>query len=420
MRYGEYDSPLFCQAVEQFEAVCPLTGVDSGATERLRLPKRSVVVTVPVRMDTGEVRLFLGYRVQHSLTSGPGKGGLRFHPDVNLGEVSGLSMLMSWKCGLMGLPFGGAKGGVNCNPDELSIGELERITRRFTQEILPFIGPEIDVMAPDLGTNEQVMAWIFDTYSMHVGHTVPQIVTGKSADLYGTKGRREATGRGVVFTIEKAAEVVGMNLARATAAIQGFGNVGSVTALELAQRGARVMAVSDVKGALYNENGIDLPALLDYVSRHRSIVGFREAEAIPPADLLTLKCDILVPAAIERVITQDIAARLQCRILAEAANGPTTNEADRILRERDDIFVIPDILCNAGGVTVSYFEWVQDLQRFFWSEEHVVRELKKIMYQAFDRCNTLAEERNLDMRTAALTLGIRRVAGEKATRGLYP
>jgi glutamate dehydrogenase (NAD(P)+) len=329
-------------------------------------------------------------------------------------------MLMSWKCGLMGLPFGGAKGGVNCNPDELSIGELERITRRFTQEILPFIGPEIDVMAPDLGTNEQVMAWIFDTYSMHVGHTVPQIVTGKSADLYGTKGRREATGRGVVFTIEKAAEVVGMNLAGATAAIQGFGNVGSVTAFELAQRGVRVVAVSDVKGALYNKKGIDMPTLLGYVSRQRSIVGFPEAEAIPPADLLTLKCDILVPAAIERVITIENAARLQCRILAEAANGPTTNEADRTLRERDDVYVIPDILCNAGGVTVSYFEWVQDLQRFFWAEEHVVRELKKIMYQAFDRCNTLAKERNLDMRTAALTLGIRRIAGEKSTRGLYP
>jgi len=420
MNYGEYDSPLFCQAVRQFESAMELTGVDSGAMERLRFPKRAVIVTVPIRMDDGRTEVFLGYRVQHSLTSGPGKGGLRFHQGVNLGEVSGLAMLMSWKCGLMNLPFGGAKGGVNCDPTKLSEGEVERITRRFTQEILPFIGPEVDVMAPDMGTNEQVMAWIFDTYSMHVGHTVPQIVTGKSPSLFGTKGRREATGRGVVFTIEEAAQVIGLKLDGVRAIIQGFGNVGSVTAQELALRGVKVVGVSDVQGTIYNEKGLDVNAVVKHATKKKTVVGFKNGESIPPDDFLTQKCEILVPAALERVITKKNAGKLKCRILAEAANGPTTNEAHDILKKRDEIFVIPDILCNAGGVVCSYFEWVQDLQRFFWSEDHVVSQLRDIMKSAFRHCWEFADSRGVDMRTAALVQGIRRVAQEKADRGLYP
>lgn len=420
MQYGEYDAPLFKQAVEQFKAVMDLTEVDAGSLERLIFPKRSVIVTVPVRMDSGKTQVFLGYRVQHSLTCGPGKGGLRYHPGVNLGEVSGLAMLMSWKCGLMNLPFGGAKGGVNCDPTKLSIGEIERITRRFTQEILPFIGPEVDVMAPDMGTNEQTMAWIYDTYSMHVGHNVPQIVTGKSPSLYGTKGRREATGRGVTYTIEEAAKAIGLKLDGARAVVQGFGNVGSVTAQELAARGVKVVGVGDVYASLRNEKGLDIDALLKHAAEKKTIKGFKGGDSIPAADLMTLPCDILVPAAMERVITKENVGKLTCRILAEAANGPTTNEAHQVLAKRDDIFVIPDILCNAGGVVVSYFEWVQDLQRFFWSEEKVASQLRDIMTSSFKRCHEFSKLKKIDMRTAALVLAIRRVAQEKSDRGLYP
>ncbi|GMW02440.1 MAG: glutamate dehydrogenase [Candidatus Hydrogenedentota bacterium] len=417
---AEYHSPLLQQVIQQFDDVRDRIGVEEGALARLRYPKRSAIVTVPVRRDDGTTQVFMGYRVQHSITSGPGKGGLRYHPDVTLGEVAGLAMIMNWKCGLMGLPFGGAKGGVNCDASSMSRGELERLTRRFTIEMLPFIGPMTDVMAPDVGTGEQVMAWIYDTYSMHVGHNVPQIVTGKSVSIYGTVGRREATGRGVVYTIEDAAEAIGLKLEGSRVVIQGFGNVGSVAAHELALRGARVVAVSDAKGAVQRESGLDILALLEYSNRNKTVHGFPGGDTIDREAIWALPCDILVPAALERCITEENVRSLKCRILAEAANGPTTAEADKILKEESGIFLIPDILCNAGGVTVSYFEWVQDIQMLFWDEEEVNRRLKKIISGVFHKCLALAEKEKVDMRTAALILGIRRLAQEKAHRGLYP
>jgi glutamate dehydrogenase (NAD(P)+) len=417
---AEYDAPLLRQVVEQFDAVKERTGVDAGVLERLKHPKRAAIVTIPVRLDNGSTEVYMGYRVQHSVTSGPGKGGLRYHPAVNLGEVAGLALIMGWKCGLMNLPFGGAKGGVNCDPTVMSQDELERTTRRLTMELMPVIGPAVDVMAPDVGTGEQEMAWIYDTYSMHMGHNVPQIVTGKSVSLYGTAGRRDATGRGVVFTIEEAAKRIDLALEGATAVIQGFGNVGSVTALELANRGVSVIAVSDVKGAVRNDKGLDVHRLVLHSRDTGSVVGFDGGDTLKDGNILSTSCDILVPAALERVITAENVGKISCRILAEAANGPTTTEADLILREQSDVLLIPDILCNAGGVTVSYFEWVQDAQMFFWDEAEVVRRLQRIMAEAFARCYDYAKREGVDMRTAALVQGIRRVASEKAERGLYP
>ncbi len=417
----EYNAPLYQQVLHQFRNVWDRTGIPEDALSRLCLPKRAVIVTVPIRRDDGSVEVFLGYRVQHSLTAGPGKGGVRFHPSVGLGEVAALAMLMSWKCGLMRLPFGGAKGGVACDPGKISIGEKERITRRFTQELLPFIGPQVDVMAPDVGTDEQTMEWILDTYSMHVGYTAPQIVTGKSVMSYGTHGRREATGRGVVFTIEEAAKALMMRLEGATAVVQGFGNVGSVVCEELARRGVKVIAVSDVTGAIYNAKGINIPELLAHARERRPLREFPAAEAIPAASLLAVPCDILVPAALERVITAENAGSIRCRILAEGANGPTDPAAEPVLYENNpDLLLIPDILCNAGGVTVSYFEWVQDIQMYFWSEEEVNEELRKVMVSAFRAVYEYARREKVDMRTAALVQGVRRVAEEKHRRGLYP
>lgn len=420
MNHIEEFSPLLDQVVQQFDAVRERTGVDAGALERLRHPQRSVAVTVPVSMDDGSIKVFMGYRVQHAHTSGPGKGGLRFHPSVTLGEVSGLAMLMAWKCGLMELPFGGAKGGVNCNPAELSVGELEGITRRFTMELIPFIGPNVDVMAPDMGTNAQVMAWIYDSYSTHVGHNVPQIVTGKSVLLHGTVGRKEATGRGVVICIEEAAQRCGLLLEGARVVIQGFGNVGSVVAKDLSNRGAKIVAIADAHGATHNENGLDITKLLAYVEAEGNLSDFPEGESMPPDDVLTLECEVLVPAAIEHVITKKNASQIRCRILAEAANGPSTVEADQILRENKDITLIPDILCNAGGVVVSYFEWVQGIQMFFWTENQVNERLRDTMSKAFSACANYAQEHGVDLRTAALVLGVRRVALAKDERGLYP
>lgn len=420
MIHYEYSSPFYLQAMGRFENVLHLTGIDRGSLERLRFPKRAAVVTVPVLMDDGHTEIFMGYRVQHSLTSGPGKGGLRYHPSVNLGEVAALAMFMSWKCGLMGLPFGGAKGGVNCDPRKLSRSEMERITRRFTMEILPFIGPLVDVMAPDVGTNETVMGWIYDTYSMHVGHNVPQIVTGKSVSLYGTQGRREATGRGVVYSIEAAAETLRLKLDGARVVIQGFGNVGSVAARELAARGAKIIAVADVTGAVRNDDGLNAEVLAQHVGAGLSLEAWREGDQIPREDILLQECDILIPAALESVITAENAGRLRCRILAEAANGPTTLEADEFLQDNDGIFIIPDILCNAGGVVVSFFEWVQGAQMLFWSEEEVNRRLCDIIKARFKECLEFAQERETNMRDAAMAIGIRRVASEKSERGLYP
>jgi glutamate dehydrogenase (NAD(P)+) len=337
-----------------------------------------------------------------------------------LGEVAALAMWMSWKCALTGLPYGGAKGGVACNPAKLSQHELERLTRRFTQEIIPFIGPQVDIPAPDVGTNEQTMAWMMDTYSIHAGHTVPAVVTGKPVNLGGSLGRREATGRGVAFLVGRAMDALKLKPEGTTAVIQGFGNVGSVAAGTMARSGTSIIAVSDVSGGIYNQNGLDLNAIDDHLAKHRTLAGFPGGAAISQEDLLVLPCDILVPAALERQITEKNAGQLKCRILAEGANGPVTPEADAILEQRPDIFLIPDILCNAGGVVVSYFEWVQDLQSFFWDEAEIMGKLYRILETAFRQTVNTARNRNVSMRTAALSLGIQRVYEARKKRGLYP
>jgi glutamate dehydrogenase (NAD(P)+) len=415
-----YDSPTFRMASQQFDLVADHLEIPESERGRLKFPKRSMTVALPIHCDDGSTRVFSGYRVQHHLTLGPTKGGLRYHPDVTVGEVAALAMWMSWKCALTGLPYGGAKGGIACEPGKMSTQELERLTRRYTQEMIPFIGPQVDVMAPDLGTNEQVMAWMMDTYSVYAGHTVPSIVTGKPVSIGGSLGRREATGRGVAYLVNRASDTVGLDLSKATAAVQGFGNVGSIAALSLARYGVKIIAVSDAFGGLYNKNGLDLWALEKHVAEKKTVVGFTEAEPFTNEQLLVVPCDILVPAAMERQITAANAAKIQCRILAEAANGPTTPEADAILTQRPEIFVIPDVLCNAGGVVVSYFEWVQDLQSFFWGETEVTDKLFRILENAYTQIVTLARKQKLPMRLAALSLGIKRVQEAKRIRGLFP
>jgi glutamate dehydrogenase (NAD(P)+) len=377
---------------------------------------------MPVRMDDGRIEIFEGYRVQHNLSTGPAKGGIRFHQDVTLGEVAALAMWMSWKCALTCLPYGGAKGGVTVDPRQLSIRELEAVSRRYMQEMIPFVGPRTDIMGPDMGTNEQVMAWLMDTYSVHQGYAVPEIVTGKPVAVGGTSGRREATGRGVVYLIERACNVLKMQPDRCTAVIQGFGNVGAVTALGLAfKSGMKVIGISDQYGAFYRAGGIDIGAADKHMKQHGSLQGFTEADPISPDDLLTLECDVLVPAAVEAVITEHNAGKLRCRILAEGANGPTTPGADRILFERwAEIFVIPDILCNAGGVIVSYFEWVQGLQAFLWNETEVMDRLYRILEQAFVAVTKRARDAKLPHRMAAMAIGVERVLAAKHSRGLFP
>jgi glutamate dehydrogenase (NAD(P)+) len=413
------NSPTFKMACRQLEMVAEHIDLDLGVLERLSQPKRALVVSVPIRRDNGHTEAFIGYRVQHSLTSGPSKGGLRYHPSVDLGEVAALAMWMSWKCGIMNLPFGGAKGGIACDPAALSKTELEHLTRRFTSEVLQIIGPRMDVMAPDLGTDEQTMAWIYDTYSMSVGYACPEIVTGKPVELGGCYGRREATGRGLIYCVREAMKELDIKAEQATAAVQGFGNVGSVVCQELSKLGVRIVAISDRYGAIRNPKGIDIAALTKHVGAGKLLRNFAEAEVMAPEDVLLEPCTILVPAAIERVITLKNAAQLRCRILAEGANGPTTPEADAILAD-SDIFVIPDVIGNAGGVTVSYFEWVQDIQQFLWSENQVNEKLQELMLKAFHQVRSLARERDFSMRLAALTLGVEKVAKEKLRRGLYP
>ncbi len=413
------NSPTFQMACRQLDAVAEVIDIDKGVLERMSMPKRAMVVSIPVRMDDGQTEVFIGYRVQHSLTSGPSKGGLRYHPSVDLGEVAALAMWMSWKCGIMNLPFGGAKGGIACDPAHLSRGEQERLTRRFTEEVLTIIGPRMDVMAPDLGTDEQTMAWIMDTYSMKIGYACPEIVTGKPVELGGCLGRREATGRGVTYCILEALKELKLRPEESTAVVQGFGNVGSVACQELHQRGTRIIAVGDRYGAIRNPRGIDIPALARHVADGKLLREFPGAEPMPSSDLLTTECTVLVPAALERVIHKGNADKLRCRILAEAANGPTTPEADALLAG-SDIYIIPDVLCNAGGVTVSYFEWVQDIQQFLWSEDQVNQKLQELMLRAFHQVRSLAVKRNLSMRTAALSLGVQKMAREKMRRGLYP
>jgi glutamate dehydrogenase (NAD(P)+) len=413
------NSPTFQMACRQLDAVAEVIDIDRGILQRMGLPKRALVVSIPVRMDDGRTEVFTGYRVQHSLTSGPSKGGLRYHPSVDLGEVAALAMWMSWKCGIMNLPFGGAKGGIGVDPALLSRGETERLTRRFTEEVLNVIGPRMDVMAPDLGTDEQTMAWIMDTYSMKVGYACPEVVTGKPVELGGCVGRREATGRGVIYCILEAMKELGLRPEETTAVVQGFGNVGSVACQELSRHGVKILAVGDRYGAIRNMKGIDITALTRHVAEGKLLKDFPGAEPIAPAELLLTPCTVLVPAALERVIHKDNARRLRCRILAEGANGPTTPEADELLAD-SGIYHIPDVLCNAGGVTVSYFEWVQDIQQFLWSEDQVNQKLQQLMLRAFHQVRKLAVERKLSMRTAALSLGVQKIAKEKMRRGLYP
>ncbi len=419
-RNAEWDSPMFRLAHQQFLKAAHLMGLDDNLRERLLFPQRSQVVCFPFRRDEyTQVETVFGYRVQHVLTMGPTKGGIRYHPDVNLGEVSALAMWMTWKCALMQLPFGGAKGGVRIDPTSLSGHELQRLTRRFTTEISNIIGPETDIPAPDLGTNERTMAWMMDTYSQQVGHAVPAVVTGKPVVLGGSLGRKEATGRGLVYLIEEAAAHAGLKLKQCTAVVQGFGNVGSNTARFLEESGVKVVAVSDVGSAIYNPKGLSVKALLDHVERHRVLKGFPDGESLSNQQMLELPCDILAPAALQNQITAENAGRIQCKLLAEGANGPTTLEADEILNERG-IIMLPDILGNAGGVTVSYFEWVQDTQNYMWSLEDINNRLRGILSEAYRRTLRRAEGDKIDMRTAALIEGIQRVAQAKLMRGLYP
>ena len=417
----EWRSPANEMAVKQFEIAAEKLNLDKNVAVRLQRPERGLIVSVPVRMDDGDVHVFTGYRVQHNDVLGPFKGGIRYHPEVNLGEVSALAMWMTWKCALAGLPLGGAKGGISCDPTALSRKELQGMTRRYTAEILNYIGPEMDVPAPDMGTDEQVMAWVMDTYSQHKGHAVPGVVTGKPVAIGGTHGRREATGRGVVYTIVEAAKHLNMDLPGSTAAVQGFGNVGSVVAKELAGIGVKIVAVSDRNGGIYNPAGLPIERVIEHVtktSKNSTLEGCAAGEPIGNAELLELKCDILVPAALGMQITGRNAGKLKCRILAEGANGPTTLNADQILKEKE-IFVIPDILANAGGVIVSYFEWVQDLQNFFWTEDEVNKRLRDIVTRAFYEVLDMSRKEKVGMRQAALMIGVHRVARAMLWRGLY-
>jgi len=416
----DYDTPTFRLAVSQFDQAAEAMHLDDNLRERLKQPQRSLVVSVPVRMDDDRVEVFTGYRVQHDSSRGPSKGGVRYHPDVNLGEVAALAMWMTWKCALAGLPYGGAKGGVAVAPKQLSRAELQRLTRRYAAEIFPLIGPDKDVPAPDVGTDAQVMAWMMDTYSQQVGYAVPGVVTGKPLSIGGSLGREEATGRGVVYVTLEALRHLKLSIDRATVAIQGFGNVGAHTALIMEQEGARVIAVSDVTGGIYNEKGLNIRELLDrYKTKGQSLKDTKLGEWITNDELLTLQCTVLVPAALSEQITDRNAAALRCRILAEGANGPTTLEADRILEE-NGVFIIPDILANSGGVIVSYFEWVQDLQRFFWNETDIRKRLQDIITSAFHQTKQFATEKKVSMRMAALMNGIDKVAKAHLQRGLYP
>jgi len=407
-------------AAEQFDLVADYLDLSEELRLRCKWPKRLITVAVPIRRDDGRTEIFYGHRVQHHLTRGPVKGGLRYHPAVDLGEVAALAMWMNWKCALMDLPYGGGKGGINCDPRSMSNGELERLTRRFTMEMIPFIGPEIDVMAPDMGTNEQTMGWITDTYSTHCGHLVPAIVTGKPLSLQGSAGRTRATGHGVAFLASSALSKSKLPVDGATAIVQGFGNVGSHACQTFATYGVKIVGISDVTGAIHNDKGIDLSKLASHVAKSGGVRGFSEAEEINPELLLEQPCDVLAPCALDRVIHKQNAPNLRCKILAEGANGPTTPEADAILRERDDIFIIPDILCNAGGVTVSYFEWVQNFQRFQWTEAEVMTKLETQLQSVFEKVFGFASRRNIPYRLAAQTLAIETVAEAKSVRGMFP
>jgi glutamate dehydrogenase (NAD(P)+) len=409
----------FAVAVAQFDAAADLLQLDQGLRAILRAPKRELAVNFPVRMDDGRVEVFTGYRVQHNINRGPAKGGIRFDANVSLDEVRALAMWMTWKCAVVNIPFGGAKGGVICDPRALSRGELERLTRRYATEIAGVIGPKSDIPAPDVNTNPQVMAWIMDTYSMHHGFSVPAVVTGKPLNIGGSEGRMEATGRGVAITTREACAALGLPFKGAKVVIQGFGNVGSITAKILHQMGCTIVGLSDVFGAVYNERGIDVPWALRYMQEHGKLAGLPETQPVDGKALLELPCDILIPAALEGQLTHANAERIQATLIVEAANGPTTPEADAIFQQRG-IAVVPDILANAGGVTVSYFEWVQDLQRFFWAEDEINDRLEQIMVRSFRAVNEKREEQGCDFRMGAYLLAVSRVAEATRVRGIYP
>jgi len=414
------DIPLsaFEQAMHQFDEAAAKLNVDPGILEFLKQPRRCLIVKLPIRRDNGKLEMFTGYRVQHSISRGPAKGGVRFHPQVTLDEVMALAAWMTWKCAIVGIPFGGGKGGICCDPTTMSTHELEHLTRRYTAEILEFIGPEKDVPAPDINTNPQIMAWMMDTFSMHARQTVTAVVTGKPLPIGGSEGRMEATGRGILITAREAARHKGISFQGARVAIQGFGNVGSMAAKLMHQEGCKIIAVSDIHGALNNPDGLDIPRLIEHVKRTKKVINFPGSKAITHDELLSIECDILVPAALESVIRGDNADSIRARIIAEGANGPITPEADKILNEKG-IFIIPDILCNAGGVTVSYFEWVQDRMGYFWEEKEVNQRLEVIMVKAFNNVLQMAQEHKASMRIAAFMLAIKRVLEVTVMRGFY-
>src|ERR671930_2379270 len=415
----EWETPLYRQAITQFEQALPHAAVDDAVAERLRYPERSLAVSIPVELDDGSLGVFPGYRVQHSSVLGPTKGGVRYDPEVDLGECAALAMWMTWKCALLRLPYGGAKGGIRCDPRTLSLNEVQAITRRFTSELLPVLGPQQDIPAPDMATNEQTMAWMMDTYSMQVGHAVPEIVTGNPIALGGSLFRHEATGAGVVMVIERCCGKLGIPLAGQRCVVQGFGNVGGIAAAEPHEKGARAVALSDVAGGVHDEGGLPIPDLRRHAEEHGSLATYDTAERLTNEELLELPCDILVLAAREDQVTGENAGRVHARLIAEGANGPTSVEADAILAERG-ILVLPDVLTNAGGVTVSYFEWVQDLGRLFWDRAEIRAKLADQLADAFDRVWRLADEQGLSLRSAALVAGIREVGAALTSRGIYP
>jgi glutamate dehydrogenase (NAD(P)+) len=415
-----YNSDVFRMACRQFDKAADAINLPDTLRDRTKYPRRCLAVALPVKRRDGSVTVFEGYRVQHNLSTGPSKGGIRFHQDVTLGEVAALAMWMSWKCSLVGLPYGGAKGGVIVDPNQLTESELENLSRRYMQEMVNFVGPDVDVPAPDVGTNEKIMGWMMDTYSNHVGHVAPAVVTGKPIALGGSQGRREATGAGVAYLVRKYLDDLKIPIAEATFAIQGFGNVGSEAAIALAGYGARIIAISDYTGGIFNSRGIDIKSALAYVRSQKVLRDFTGGDEITNEALLETECTVLIPAALERVITVKNASRLKCRLLAEAANGPTTNEADKIIERRGDIEVIPDVLCNSGGVVVSYFEWLQNRSNYYWGIGEVMTKLHAILDKAKDSVEYQKRMFKFSRRLAALTLGIQRVADAKQSRGLFP
>ncbi len=411
--------PIFGAMLQEFDGAARILNLEPGIWKILTHPKRQITVSCPVQMDNGEIEVFTGYRVQYNITLGPAKGGIRYHPDVSLDEVTALAAWMTWKCAVAHIPFGGGKGGIICDPTRMSRRELEALTRRYVAEIIDAIGPEKDVPAPDVNTNAQVMAWIMDTYSMHVGHTSTAVVTGKPLELGGSLGRREATGRGVMISTRESAKHLGFDIKAATVAVQGYGNVGSISAELIAELGAKIVAVTDWKGGVYNEKGLDLAKLNDYVKQQKTVAGFPGATSLSNDELFALDVDVLIPAALENQITIANAPSIKARVVVEGANGPTSTEADKYLHEKG-VKIVPDILANAGGVTVSYFEWVQGMMHLFWTEAEVNNRLEEIMGRACDQVFEMSTRSGLRPRMAALRIGVGRIAEAKRLRGLYP